>query len=401
MQVGESPFAVAVVGGAGHVGAPLAIVLASRGVRTLAYDIDAGALDSLRRGRMVFFEHEAEPLLRECLARDAIRFTSEPGQLAGTPTLVITIGTPIDEFHNPRIEVVTRCLDGLMPYLADGQLVILRSTVAPGVTEYVDRYLRAKGRNMLVAFCPERVVQGHAIRELQTLPQLVSGTTPEAEECAARLLSRIAPKILRLPPREAEFAKLISNAYRYIEFAAANQFYTMAEMAGLDYSRVLDALRQDYPRASMLPGPGFAAGPCLMKDTMQLVAFNSNSFVLGSTAMMINEGLPNFLVERLRLRSDLARTKVGILGMAFKADTDDTRESLSYKLGKILRFHGATVLYSDEYARDPTFVTKEELVERSDVVIVGVPHAAYRTLRVPRRVDLVDLWQVIPQDLRT
>jgi UDP-N-acetyl-D-mannosaminuronic acid dehydrogenase len=130
---------------------------------------------------------------------------------------------------------------------------------------------------------------------------------------------------------------------------------------------------------------------------MQLAAFNNNNFTLGHAAMAINEGLPNFIVDQLSRRHKLAETRVGILGMAFKADIDDIRDSLSYKLGKVLRFQGTEVLYSDEFATDPTFISKEALVAGADVVIVAVPHTAYRTLRVPAHVDLVDLWGVIPK----
>lgn len=397
----QPEFDVCVVGGAGHVGAPLSIVLASKGVRTLVYDVNRSALDELAAGRMPFLEVGAEPLLSEVLAKGTLSFTAEPTRVANAPVLVVAIGTPIDEFHNPKLDVITRCLDDLLPHIHDGQTVILRSTVFPGVTEFVQRYFARHEKRVTVAFCPERIVQGRAIEELQTLPQIVSGTTPEAQETAARLFRRIAPKIVPMVVKEAEFAKLLSNAYRYIQFAAANQFYMMVEAAGLDHARLLAALKEDYPRLRDLPGPGFAAGPCLMKDTMQLVAFDNNRFSLGSAAMMVNEGLPSFLVERLRQRYDLSRKRVGILGMAFKADVDDIRESLSYKLGKILRFHGATVLYSDEYARDPTFVSAEQLVNSADIVIVGVPHAAYRRVRVPSEVHLVDIWSVVAEDLRS
>jgi UDP-N-acetyl-D-mannosaminuronic acid dehydrogenase len=128
---------------------------------------------------------------------------------------------------------------------------------------------------------------------------------------------------------------------------------------------------------------------------MQLAAFNNNNFHLGHAAMMVNEGLPGFIVESLRQKYDLMRLRVGILGMAFKADIDDIRDSLSYKLGKVLRFHGAEVLYSDEFAKDPTFISKETLLSRAQVVIVGVPHSAYRSLLVPAGVDVVDLWGVV------
>lgn len=391
------PAEVVIVGGAGHVGAPLAIVLASKGVRTIANDLDQGALDTLAAGRLPFLEVGGEALLERVLEAGTLCFSADPSSVAGVPVVVITIGTPIDEYHNPRVQLIARCLDSLLPHLSDGQTIILRSTVAPGVTEFVDRYLYARGKRLAVAFCPERVVQGHAVEELQTLPQIVSGLTSEAEDTAARVFGKVAPKIVRMGVKEAEFAKLLSNAYRYIQFAAANQFYMLVEAAGVDYGKVLAGLREDYPRMSELPGPGFAAGPCLMKDTMQLVAFDNNHFTLGNVAMMVNEGLPNFLVEQLRSRHDLRMKRVGILGMAFKAEVDDSRDSLSYKLGKILRFHGATVLYSDEYAQDPTFITARELVARSEVVIVGVPHRAYRELRVPERVEVVDLWGVLPR----
>ena len=394
-------FDVCVVGGAGHVGAPLAILLASRGRRTLVHDTNQATMNMLAAGRMPFLEHGAEPLLAKALAAKALSFSSDPACVANAKTLVVTIGTPIDEFHNPRLDVVTRCLDSLLPYLGEGQSIVLRSTVFPGVTEFVDRYLRRHGKALPVAFCPERVVQGNAIAELQTLPQIVSGTTPEAEAVGRDLFEGIAPSIVPMVVKEAEFAKLLTNAYRYIQFAAANQFYMMVEAAGLDHRRMLAALKQEYPRLRDLPGPGFAAGPCLMKDTMQLVAFENNRFSLGSTAMMVNEGLPNFLVERLKRKYDLSAKRVGILGMAFKADVDDIREALSYKLGKILRFEGASVSYSDEFAKDPTFVSAERLVAEAEIVVVGVPHSRYRTLRVPAGVELVDLWGVIQPELRT
>jgi len=293
-------------------------------------------------------------------------------------------------------DTVDQMIDQLLPHLAFGQTIVLRSTVSPGVTEYVARYLAKHGNPLGVAFAPERVVQGFAIQEMQDLAQIMSGTTPGAEEVAARLFGTIAHKIVRMRPKEAEFAKLITNAYRYIQFAAANQFYMLVEDAGLDYRRVLTGMKQDYPRLRDFPGPGFAAGPCLMKDTMQLAAFGSG-FGFGSMAMRINEGMPGFIVEQVARRHDLVHSTVGILGMAFKAESDDIRDALSYKLGKILRFRGASVLYSDEYAKDPTFISKEELVERSDIVIVGVPHAAYRTICVPDRVDVVDLWGALPR----
>jgi UDP-N-acetyl-D-mannosaminuronic acid dehydrogenase len=387
---------VCVVGGAGHVGVALALVLADNGFKTLVLDVNKAALETMAAGCLPFFEQGGEALLKKVLAGGGLAFSSDAKSVARAAFVVVTIGTPIDEFHNPELSKLTRCFDELMPHFRDDQTIILRSTVAPGTTTYIDNYLRRRGKKTRLAFCPERVVQGKGVEEIPALPQLISGTSSEAVAEAKKLFSKIAPEVVEMSPLEAEFAKLVCNAFRYIEFAATNQLYMMVERAGLDYGELLSRMKRGYPRMENIPGPGFAAGPCLMKDTMQLFAFQKHDFILGQVAMTINEGLPNFIVERLAARFDLGKTRVGILGMAFKAESDDIRESLSYKLGKLLRFHGAEVFYSDEYAKDPTFVDKETLVRECDVIIVGVPHKAYEQLAIPSKVEVVDLWNVLP-----
>ncbi len=392
---------VCVVGGAGHVGIALALVLADSGFKTLILDINKAALETIAAGRLPFFEEGGEALLEKVLAGGGLAFSSDAKSVAQATFVVVTIGTPIDEFHNPEVSNLTRCFDELMPYLRDDQTILLRSTVAPGTTTYIDNYLRDRGKKTRLAFCPERVVQGKGIAEIRALPQLISGTSPEAVVAAKKLFGEIALEVVEMLPLEAEFAKLVCNAFRYIQFAATNQLYMMVEAAGLNYVGLLAKMKRHYPRMESIPGPGFTAGPCLMKDTMQLFAFQKHDFILGQVAMTINEGLPNFIVERLARQFDLRKTRVGILGMAFKAESDDIRDSLSYKLGKLLRFHGAQVFYSDEYAKDPTFVSKEELIASSDVVIVGVAHNAYRQLQIPARIEVVDLWSVLPAKERS
>jgi len=306
----------------------------------------------------------------------------------------VTIGTPIDEFLNPTLRMLKRCVDELMPHLSDGQLLILRSTVYPSVTDWLSKYLAQQGKRLLVAFCPERIVQGQAIEELQTLPQIVSGTTPEAEEAAARLFAPIASSIVRLSPMEAEFAKLFANAFRYIEFAVANQFYMITSSAGIDYYRVLAGLKQDYPRAQGIPNAGLAAGPCLFKDTMQLTAYSKNQFSIGYSAMLTNEGLPSFLVDQLRQLYPLESMTVGLLGMAFKADNDDPRSALSYKLKRLLSFQAAAVLTADPYVQgDPEILPLDDVLRRSDILVLCVPHTPYLSLDVSDKITL-DIWNV-------
>lgn len=386
---------VVVVGGAGHVGAPLSIVLASRGLRTLIYDVNEQTVGALRDGRMPFLEDGAEPLLQEALRREMLGFSCTPESIAGVPIVIVTIGTPIDEFQNPRVSVLTRCVDALIPHLTDDQLIILRSTVAPGVTEHLADYLQSKGKRPAIAFCPERVVQGKGVEEIQALPQLVSGMSRGAVTRAAALFSRIAPEVVELSTREAEYAKLISNAWRYIQFAATNQFYMMVEADGLDYGALVAKIKHRYPRMASFPTAGFAAGPCLMKDTMQLFAHRKHGFILGQVAMTINEGFPEYLVSQLMRKTKISGARVGILGMAFKAESDDTRDSLSYKLKKVLEFQGADVSCSDEYVQDSTFVSRDALLQQCNVVIVGVPHDAYRGLKERPGQIVMDVWGVM------
>jgi UDP-N-acetyl-D-mannosaminuronic acid dehydrogenase len=389
-----------VVGGAGHVGLPLAIVFASKGERVLVHDIDTRALAQIAGGVMPFMDRGAEPLLREALRKGTLVLTSDAKHVAGIPVVVLTIGTPIDEFWNPSPKALLECVEQLLPYLSEDQLVILRSTVSPGTTEWLDRYLATRGRPARVAFCPERVVQGQAVEEVQSLPQIVSGTTRAAEDQAAEVFSRITSEVIRLAPMEAEFAKLFCNAYRYIQFAVSNQFFMMANSAGLDYARILDGMKRSYGRSQGVPSAGFAAGPCLFKDTMQLTAFAANEFGLGSTAMLINEGLPLYIVDRIALAHDLPKLTVGLLGMAFKADSDDPRSSLSYKLKKVLRFRAREVLTTDPYVKDdPDLISAEDVVAKSDVLIVCAPHGAYRTLDLRGR-PVVDIWNFLGRGTR-
>jgi UDP-N-acetyl-D-mannosaminuronic acid dehydrogenase len=200
---------------------------------------------------------------------------------------------------------------------------------------------------MDVAFCPERIAEPTAMTELYSLPQLVSSRTERGKQRAAALFSRLTDEIIVLEPEEAELAKLFTNTWRYIKFAAANQFYMMANDRGLDFERIRSAVTHNYPRAADLPGAGFSAGPCLLKDTMQLAAFSDNKFALGHAAMLVNEGLPLCVVSQLEKRFDLRTMSVGILGMSFKAGSDDTRSSLSYKLRRVLRFKAKEVLATD------------------------------------------------------
>ena len=387
---------VVVVGGGGHVGLPLAVAFASRGMRTAIFDINARAVATVLAGELPFDEPGAQPVLRRALDDGLLTATTDAAVTGQAENVIVVIGTPVDEHLNPDPHAVPKALMAGTAHLSSGQLVVLRSTVYPGVTRRVEKMLRDEGVEVDVAFCPERIAEGKAMEELFSLPQIVAARTPEVRARAAKLFSCLTEQIVELEPEEAELAKLFTNTWRYIKFAAANQFYVMANDHGLDFERIRQALTFDYPRAADMPGAGFAAGPCLFKDTMQLAAFSDNSFVLGHSAMLVNEGLPLYVVSRLEAKHPLEDLTVGILGMAFKGGSDDTRSSLSYKLKRILEFRAKAVLTTDPLVTtDPELVPLERVLAEADLLIIGAPHPEYRNLTTD--LEVVDVWNLLGQ----
>ena len=379
---------ICIIGGCGHVGIPLGLAFASKGKDVELVDVNPSAVEAINAGKLPFKEEGAEALLKAHIGKN-LRATADAAIVKEQDVVVFVTGTPVDEHLNPKIHDVVKVLDAYLPLLSKRQLIVLRSTIFPGVTRIVEEKLKSKLGVANLAFCPERIVQGKGIEEIFNLPQLVSGVNKKAENAAAALFASIAPKIIRIKPEEAELAKLMTNAWRYLEFAIANQFYMMVEKQGLDFYRILEAMKEDYPRAKHFARAGLAAGPCLFKDTMQLSAFHSNEFFLGHSAMLVNEGLPNFLVSQLEAKmGPLKGKKIGIMGLAFKADNDDIRESLSFKVKKLLEMKMAEVLVTDEYV--PGAMPLKRFLKDADGVILGVPHSAYRKLKIKK--PFVDCW---------
>ncbi len=387
---------VVVIGGGGHVGLPLAIALASRGSKVVVYDVSERAVAKINSGKVPFSEPGAEPVLKKAIADGMFTASTDASVVATAKNVIVVIGTPVDEHLNPDPNAIPQALAGCSEYFRDGQLLVLRSTVYPGVTALVERMIADMGLDIPVAFCPERIAEHKAMEELFSLPQIVSSRTSVGRERASALFGTLTEQIVDLEPEEAELAKLFTNTWRYIKFAAANQFYMMANDRGLDFEKIRKGLTQDYPRAKDMPGPGFAAGPCLFKDTMQLAAFSDNKFSLGHSAMLVNEGLPLYLVSQLERRFDLENLTVGILGMSFKAGSDDIRSSLSYKLRRVLKFKAKAVLGTDPYVSeetDDTLLPLDDVLKKADILIIATPHDEYRGLVIDKPV--ADVWNLL------
>lgn len=385
---------VVVVGGGGHVGLPLALVLADSGFEVISLDISEEVVEKINSGQLPFAELHAKELLIKHLANKQFKATKDFNVIQSADIIFFVVGTPVDEYLNPDPNLVVDTVVACKPYMNSNQLVILRSTVFPGVTKSVKNILGESNLFPDIAFCPERILEGHAIEEIKRLPQIVGTANALEAHRASAVFQQIGVQTICVSLEEAELAKLFTNAWRYIKFATANQFWLMSNEAGLDFTKILEAVIYDYPRASDLPNAGFSAGPCLLKDTMQLAAFSNNNFALGHSAMLINEGLPLYLVEKLQQKYDLSHLNIGILGAAFKGESDDIRSSLAYKLKKILIFKSKSVLMSDPYVTvDQNLVPLENLIETSDILIVAAPHSVYRNIETTK--PIVDIWNLL------
>ena len=381
---------ICIIGGCGHVGIPLGLALASKKFNVTLIDVNKNAVDKINSKTLPFKEEGAEELLQKHIGKNLIA-TTDVNKVKEQSVVVFVTGTPVDEHHNPKIKDVLKIIKTYLPLMNKEQLIILRSTIFTGTTEIIYEMLKEELCTVKLAFSPERIVQVQGIEEIYKLPQIISATSAIARKEADEIFSKVAKKTIHLEPQEAELAKLMTNTWRYLEFAIANQFYMMAEDKGFDFYKIFNAMKDDYPRAKHFAKAGLAAGPCLFKDTMQLSAFYGNQFFLGQSAMLVNEGLPNFLVKQLEEKMGTLKNKnIALLGLTFKPNNDDIRESLSYKIKKELEFKMAKVMMVDPYVEGT--VSLNEVIKKADGFILGTPHDEFKSLNIKK--PFVDCWNV-------
>ena len=382
---------IAVIGGGGRVGLPLSILFAKAGNFVKIIDTDKSRVALINKREMPFYENGASEILKS-LSEEHLFATDDVQAIDGCRICVLIIGTPVGEDGVPSASFLVEFVQELIPHLRTTKLLILRSTVFPGITEAVSKLLKSQLPQIQVAFCPERIAQGNAIDEIERLPQIVGVESELAFEECCDLFRGITGEILRCGFKEAEISKLFANVYRYIKFAVANEFFEMCVSNGIDWTKVWETLTHNYPRAKDLPKPGFAAGPCLVKDTQQLVYFDSKFSSLGLSAMKINETLPDYIVSFMNQNFDLSNLTIGILGMTFKGDVDDFRSSLSFKLRNLLSIKCKKVICSDSVLNDQSFYSMEHTLETADVIIIASPHSSYRGINVSK--PLIDIWRI-------
>ena len=388
---------ITIVGGLGHIGLPLSVLFANKNFEVHVYDKNKDIIPQILKGKMPFLENQGNQNLKKALKKK-LYFHTDPGNYLKNSIILITVGTPVDSFLNPDMDYIKLCIDELIPFLSDKQLIILRSTVFPGTSEWIDNYLKSKNIYCNISFCHERVIQGKTFEEIEKLPQIIAGNNKFAINQSIKIFKKISNKIIISSLKEAEFSKLFANTFRYIQFAVSNEFYMLADRAGLDYNKIRKITQLGYPRAEGLPKAGFAAGPCLFKDTMQLVSYSRNSFQLGASAMLVNEGLALYIHEKLEKKygEGISELSIGILGMAFKAEIDDIRSSLSYKLKKTLFSHVKKIYCHDPYVKiDKSLVSLDLLIKNSNVVILCAPHKIYKNIKLKKSTFVIDIWDHI------
>lgn len=381
---------ICIIGGGGHVGFPLGLFLASKNFKIYLYERNLEVCNKINKGIAPYYEFGAEKLIKKYKKNYTAGYSEK--FIKDAKIIIVCIGTPVDNQLKPDLKSFLNFFRYLKKIISKNQTIIIRSSVYPGITNKVKLIL--KGKNSNIVYCPERILQGKSLVELPKLPQIISAYNKKSLSVSKSLFKKVTKKIIVTSILEAELIKLFSNAWRYINFATSNQFHMICNDFNVNFNKIRNSMMYGYDRNSNLPLAGFAAGPCLLKDTMQLSHFVDNKFVLGNASLKINEGLPNYIIGDLEKKYNLKKKKIGILGLSFKSDVDDIRDSLSIKLIKILKRKKYKFFISDEYVNDKRIISAKKLIKSSDIIIVAVPHKNYRNMIIPKNKIKIDTWNI-------
>jgi UDP-N-acetyl-D-mannosaminuronic acid dehydrogenase len=400
---------VSVIGAGGHVGLPFALVCANAGHKVYGIDVNENTVSMLNSGVIPYIEHGAKELLEDQIGKQNIKFTVNPTHIKESDVVAIMLGTPVDHENNPRLDDLFDFIDNtLTPFMKHGQLIILRSTVSPGTTELVRDRIELKtkfmeGVDFHLVFCPERVVQTRSVEETGKLPQLVGAFNLASYNKAVDFnASYNKSEQFFLTPREAELGKLMTNMYRYVTFALANEFWMIGEKQGVNVDKITKAINFNYPRMDLpLPGPN-VGGPCLFKDGRFLLSDIPFGDLI-QTGFLINEGMPDYIFNRIKSYAGNTKIKkVLILGASFKKHCDDTRNSLSFKMRKVCKKNGAETFMDDPYVSDSVLGYQKMFdIKDYDAVVVMTPHDTFlQTYPIKSfREDCIiaDIWKLYPE----
>ena len=381
---------ISIIGGAGHIGLPLALAFTEKKFNVHLIDKNKKNLNLIKNNKMPFLEFGAEKSLSKALKKKSLFFETNLENLSISKFIIICIGTPINSKLKPNQKDFFKLILKVKKYIKKNQIIIIRSSVFPGTIDKIKKILKNKNNN--IAYCPERIVQSKSLIELPKLPQIIAAENKEVFLETKKLFQKITAKIINTTVLEAELIKLYSNANRYINFAIANQLFAICHIHNLNFDRVRNIMQDGYERNLNLPGAGLTSGPCLLKDTMQLRSFCNNNFELGTAAMKINEKIPDLIIQKLKKYKNFKKKTIGLLGLAFKGETDDIRDSLSIKLLKKLKNLKLKVLQSDEFYKNKNNISLKELIFKSNIIIIGAPHKKYSKIKIPKIKKVINIW---------
>lgn len=384
---------ISVIGGAGHVGLPLGLAFAQKNFKVHLIDKNTKFLNQIKSGKMPFLEVKADSILKKILKKNNFYFETDLKKISQSKYVIICIGTPVNRRLKPNLLSFFSLIRNLKKYVKKNQIIIIRSSLYPGTINKIKKIIYPKNSNFV--YCPERIVQSKSLIELPKLPQIIAAEKDINFYETKKIFKKITNKIIKTNILEAEIIKLYSNANRYINFAIANQLYSLCDKHNLDFYKVRNIMQDGYKRNLNLAKAGFTSGPCLLKDTMQLYSFCNKQFELGLAAMKVNEKIPQLIIKKIKNYKNYKKKTIGILGLTFKGETDDIRDSLSIKLLNELKKLKLNTLQSDEYYQNEKNVTKNKLVIKSDIIVIGAPHKAYTNIKFPKNKFIIDIWKTI------
>ena len=388
--------------GLGRVGLPMALYLASKKYQVIGFDIDEKRLSDLKSGKFPFKEKGGQELLTKHLNK-GFALTNRPKlAIESSKYIILTVGTPVNTYMNPNFKQVFSAIDQICKYIKKDQTILLRSTLAPSTTEKIEERLEKKtklkiGKDIFVAYVPERTAEGSTIEEMPYIPQIIGANQKKSQKKASVFFKKISPSVLLSDSRSAEIAKLICNMYRYVNFALGNELMMLSDKQDRNVYEIIRLANTDYKRGGV-SYPGFSAGPCLFKDGFFLI--NGAPYTeLISTSWSINERIPNYLIDQLSSKTKISGKKAAVLGLAFKKNSDDPRDSLSYKVVKVLENERAEVVASDPYIESPKLA---DSLKNAKIVVVATNHDRYKKLGLSKIVKmtaqksifLIDIWNM-------
>ncbi|GAA3931721.1 UDP-N-acetyl-D-mannosamine dehydrogenase [Luteimonas lutimaris] len=405
--------------GLGYIGLPTAAMFASNGVHVTGVDISQRAVDAVNSGTAHIEEGELDELVGRCVGAGFLRATTSA---VAADNFIIAVPTPAghDANHSPDVSYVRAAGESIAPVLKKGDLVILESTSPVGTTGMLSelfaaarpdlRFPHQAGENadVCIAYCPERIIPGRMLQELVENDRIIGGMTQRCAVRASDLYKIFVRGTCHLADdRTAEMVKLTENAFRDVNIAFANELSMICAGLGVDAWKVVEFANR-HPRVNILnPGPG-VGGHCIAVDPWFIVATSPERAKLIRAAREINDAKTEFVIDQVEhAMAELPDAKVACLGLSYKPDVDDFRESPAFEIAaRLSAHHGARVLSTDPYAHalpeearqkaGLTIVSPEQAIKDATIIVMLVGHTAFRafsSLEGKRVLDTVGYWR--------